>query len=502
MFAREPRVCGRARLHAMALMATVLVAAIPQRASAQASWLVTEVRAGESSATKTATAERVVELLRARGAHVVDGRTAASEIELKHSRSPVRLQPEELEKLDGALRTLADHLASENLPEARTALEAVERLTPDARDYLNRQLNRARRRFHTCLLAAHLFAKEGYDDDAFQQVRKCARDFPGFEPEEGAYMPESIKSFFSRARKELQSIRPSTLHIDLESGSGRERCRARVNGIDKGPLPATIADIRADQVRVQIDCDGRSGRIYNFNVEPGDNSVRLDPRLDRALDTSSALLLSYPDGVSARDLRVKHGLRLARSVGAGHVLQVLDGRLHRLDVESQGEVGQAAYSEEDLDDAVSELFDATPAPALTQAGPVGASSGDPSRTSTAPFAPLAWVSLGLSGAAGAATIIAWQIRESAADDFNAENCVVEDDPTRPTRAETCSDSLGTVKSAETAMIVGGITTGTFVALTTVFFVLDATIGRNIEHASVAPCMPGPGDIGLACRVMF
>jgi hypothetical protein len=154
---------------------------------------------------------------------------------------------------------------------------------------------------------------------------------------------------------------------------------------------------------------------------------------------------------------------------------------------------------------VGTLFEVTPAPSAAHASatgsaPAGATAA--SRGSKAPFAPLAWISLGGTVVGGAATIIAWQIREPAADDFNAENCVVEDDPTRPTRAQTCSDSLGTVKSAETAMVIGGIATGVFAALTTVFFVLDATVGGSVEHASAGPCMPGPGDIGLACRVAF
>ena len=234
----------------LSALALVVCAAAP--ALAQDTWLVTEVRAGDMGNDASQSALRVAEILRSRGMPVIDSRSAASEIEQKHSRTPVRLQPEELDRLDGALRTLADHLASENLPEARAALEDVERLTPDARDYLNRQVNRARRRFHTCLLAAHLFAKEGYDDDAFQQVRKCARDFPGFEPEEGAYMPESIKTFFSRARDEMQTIRPATINVKVASGAS-DRCRVRVNGIDKGTLPAKIVDIRTDAVRVQLE---------------------------------------------------------------------------------------------------------------------------------------------------------------------------------------------------------------------------------------------------------
>lgn len=481
---------------------TLVSLAYGPRARAEQIWLVTEVRTGGDQSAPAGTTERVEQLLREREQNVLDNSAAAAEIERNHSRPPVRMQPEQLEQLDAALRTLADHLASENLAEARTALEGVERLTPDARDYLNRQLTRARRRFHTCLLAAHLFAKEGYDDDAFQQVRRCASDFPGLEPEEGPYLPESIRAFFARARQELQSIRPALLHIDVVGGGG-SRCRARVNGIDKGALPATIADIRADEVRVQVDCDKRVGRIYAHRVEPGDNVLRIDPRLDRALETQSALLLHYADGVSARDQRVEHSARLGLAVNATQVIQVMADRVYRIDVESKEEIASApidsSASASSLSSAIAELLEAE-APSGEPA-PDAAVAKDSSTRSNAAFAPLAWVSVGLAGVAAVTTVIAWQVRESAADDFNREDCVDSDDPERPTRAETCGNALDTVDSAETAMVVSGITAGAFLGMATVFFVLDATTGGSAEP-SASTCGNGPGELGVQCRWAF
>ena len=485
------------------MVALLALGATP--ALAQDNWLVTEVRAGDASSDASQTATRVTEILRSRGVPVIDTRSAASEIEHKHSRTPVRLQPEELERLDGALRTLADHLASENLPEARAALEKVERLTPDARDYLNRQVNRARRRFHTCLLAAHLFAKEGYDDDAFQQVRKCARDFPGFSPEEGEYMPDSIKSFFSRAREELQSIRPATIYVDVAPGSASS-CRARVNGIDKGAVPAKIADVRAEAVRVQLECDGRSGRIYNVPVRPGDNRLTLDPRLDRALDTSSALVLHYPDTAEARALRVEHGLAIARAVGASQMLEVFGGRLTRLDVASQAEVGEVDLAEVSLDSAVDSLIDAR---ATGGSADVGTDiepyrEVDSADDGSDVLEPLAWISVGAAVIAGATTFVGWRVREGAAEDFNDEKCLDVEDPDRPTRATKCADALGTVRTGEAVMVAAGISAGVFAGLATLFFVLDSNAGSSGESASAlqGPCTSGPGDIGVACRLQF
>jgi len=468
----------------------------PPRARAEGRWLVIEVSNGAPSATAPVTIEHVVERLRDRGQDVVDAQSAAIDVERKHSHSPVRLQSDEVEKLDDALHTLADYLASENLPEARSALAEVEQLTPEARDYLNRQLNRARRRFHTCLLAAHLFAKEGYDDDAFEQVRKCARDFPGFEPEESPYMPASIRAFFARARDELAAIPPATLHVESESVSDPS-CRVRVNGIDKGPPPATVPDVHAEEVRVQIDCNRNSGRIYVEHVEPGADVIRIDPRLDRAIDTTGALALRYPDAHAANEQRVAHAVELARAIGVEHVVELVGESLHRIDSASQREIGAVDLDDAGLNDAVDRLLEARLGPGA--AG--GITAADTGNARPAPLYGLAWVGVGAAVVSGAVTVVAWRVREHAAHKFNRDECKDELDPSY--EASACQDPYDTVKGAETAMWVSGIGAGVFMGVATVLFVLDANQSTSAPAARAARhCGPGPGQLGVSCGFSF
>lgn len=476
------------------LLAVLLTMARP--AHAQTDWLVTEVRTDDAGGDTSKTALRVAEILRARGEQVVDARSAASELEHKHSRTPVRLQPEELERLDKALRTLADHLASEKLSEAREALEEVERLTPDARDFLNREVNRARRRFHTCLLAAHLFDKEGYDDDAFQQVRRCAREFPGLEPEEGTYMPDSIKSFFARARKELESIQPATLIVRAEAGS-TEPCRARVNGIDKGAVPARIPGVRADAVRVQLECEGRSGRIYNVPVQPGENELVIDPQLDRALDTGTTLLLHYPNAAVAAKLRERHSLRIARVIGVGQVLEVFGGRLTRRDL-ATGATTEADLSKTSLEAAVDSVREE---PSEGSAVAVSVAPSEPAQSSSL-HQPLAWISVGAVAVSGGVLLGGWRLREDAAPAWNSDDCLDSEDEER-TRAQTCPNLYHRTRDGTTLMWVGAISAGVFAGLATLFFVLDADRGaESAESAQLPPCAPGFGDVGVVCQLSF
>ncbi|HKU36730.1 MAG TPA: hypothetical protein VJR89_01250 [Polyangiales bacterium] len=470
-----------------------------QRAEASETlWLLTRVDVGEPKQAEVNAARKLAQLLRARGLDVLDGASAASEFERKHSRTAHELPAAEIAKLDAALRKLADELASENLEQAQQTLAEIQLLSPDVRDQLNHETQRARRRFHICLLAAHLFSKEGFKNEASDQVRKCARDFPGLEPEQSPYLPDSIRQFFVLVQKELQTIQPSTVHVDVENGED-EGCRARVNGIDRGTTPATVDDVRTDRVRVQVDCAERDGRIYELALEPGDNSIRIDPELDRAVLTQPALGLRYVDAQAAANNRMLHNLRLARAVGATHILQIWNGELHRIDVESRRDttIGRLTYRLEELADNVV-------APAEVAGGvPLGSPAEADSKPST--FATLGWISAGAAVLAGSGVFVAWRVREGAVGEFNDESHEEKSCPNRfeyetpPDR--DCPGYLQTADSAETAMWALGMAGIGFAALSATFFILNAKQPPS-EVKAQNGCGLGPGELGMACRVAF
>src|SRR4051812_45414398 len=122
-------------------LATLVLAATyaPARAFAdEPEWLVTEVDVGREPAA-SATAVSVGDSLRRHGQVVIAGSAAAKEFAREQSRSPVRLQSAEIEQFDRRLRALADHLASENLYDARLVMAELSDNNPDSLDYLNRQ---------------------------------------------------------------------------------------------------------------------------------------------------------------------------------------------------------------------------------------------------------------------------------------------------------------------------------------------------------------------------
>lgn len=128
---------------------------------------------------------------------------------------------------------------------------------------------------------------------------------------------------------------------------------------------------------------------------------------------------------------------------------------------------------------------------------VGPSTPPPreTRRSGPPFGTLAWLSVGLAGAGGVAAVVAWQVREGAADEFNDAKCREDG----VAASEVCADSLARVNSAETGIIVSAVAGGAFLAAGVVFFLLDSD-QNSVEAAQ--SCGAGPGDLGLSCRLKF
>ncbi len=344
-----------------------LLGALPTAAAAQDArsdvWLVVPI--GSPDEPDRDTVEEATAALRQASVEVIAPERAASLFEQRHSRAPVRLQPAEVDKLQEAIGQVSHHLALENLNEARQALSALQQLTPEVSDYLNRKLERAEQIFQACLLMAHLLRKGGYRDKAYDQAGECARSFPGFEPDPQHYPPYII-DLFQRAAAEVQASTPATVRIAATSG---DDCRARINGVDWGPVPSRVPGIRAEEVRVQVDCGQVTGRIHRRRIQPGENEFLIDTRFDRAVQTDTGLWLRYPDPDRSDRHRLEDSIRVARLVGAAQVLQVDPalGRLYRIDVPSARYAAFRALDGQSLPAAVAELIDLRVEPAAERA---------------------------------------------------------------------------------------------------------------------------------------
>jgi hypothetical protein len=496
---RAVRCIDRARSRQLSKLALVsstalLLAHTESALAADNLWLVMRVDVGAEQPDEVEASRQLPQLLRSRGLDVLDGPGASSEFERRHSRTSRALSDKQSAELDAALRKLADELSSENLEHAQELQADIDELSPDIRDQLNHETQRARRRFHICLLTAHLFSKGGFQNEASEQIRKCARDFPGLEPEQSPYLPDSIRKFFTHAHEELSRIRPSSVHVDLENYSVKD-CRARLNGIDRGPIPATVDEVRTQRVRIQVDCGQQAGRIYDVALQPGDNSFRIDPVLDRAVLTTPALGLKYPDSQIATNNRMIHTLRLARAVGAAYVLEVYAGEVRRIDVATRRDtvIGEVSDS---LDVTVDRIL-TTPETAHTEYNSVALSTSDSRPTS--PYVTAGWVTAGAAALAGVGVFIAWRVREGYVGKFNDEKNCSSRFATQ--QLEKCPGFLHDADNAEDAMRVLSFAGVALAGAAATLFVIDATQDNPPEHATRS-CGPGPGELGVSCRLAF
>ncbi len=331
------------RLTQIAAVQLLVLGVLDQVARAEPDqWLVTVVgpTAGEGEGRKPA--DTVRETLRQEGREVIAPARAVTLFEQRHSKPPVNLAPTEVERLQKAFRNFSYQLALENLAESQEALDELNALAPEVADVLNSKVESAEQVFQACLVMAHVYNKFGYRDRATKQAADCVRSFPGFESRAKNY-PAHIRQLYARAEVQAVAQEPATIRVDAPPSSGDE-CRARVNGIDWGALPARVSGVRTDEVRLQVECDGDPGRIYRARIEPGTtNELFVDTRLDRVLRTEGDIELRYAKTEQAQSHLVKDCVKVAKVVGAAHVVVVdlVAGVLRRVDVDSARQVATA-----------------------------------------------------------------------------------------------------------------------------------------------------------------
>lgn len=100
------------------------------------------------------------------------------------------------------------------------------------------------------------------------------------------------------------------------------------------------------------------------------------------------------------------------------------------------------------------------------------------------------------GLGAAATVIFWRLRESAANDFNAQDGC--GDKLSSYGAAGCEDLFGKTNTFERATTIAGAATGVSAALAFYFFVLAPKEGLGVITTACSPATP----TYVSCRVQF
>ncbi|HEX4354739.1 MAG TPA: hypothetical protein VHZ95_17535, partial [Polyangiales bacterium] len=387
-------------------------------------------------------------------------------------------------------------LAAEDASAVAVSFEALAHESPDVLGGFDRDVRRARVRFHHCLAAAELFDRQRQLMAAQEQLSACARDFPGLDPELGAGTDARMQAFLSRAGASFDASDATRLTIATEP-TAAVRCTARVNGIDRGHTPVTIDKLHTPRVRVEVDCGQQPGRVYDIALASSERTLTIHPALDRALDDGGRLALAYDNVAKAEADRVRHGLVLANAVGADHVIEVERDLLRRIDVATGREVASAAIGGEAsidraLDALISERSVPPPSAAKEPARPSAVAASRPFRT-------LGYVASGLAAAGVATAIVAWRVRASHVDRFNhSPDCTQADSGTLPAG---CRRELDDASSARALLGTGAIVGSAGLLIAGTLFVLDANRDRADRRDRIA-CGPGASDVAIACGLRF
>lgn len=344
--------------------------------------------------------------LRQRGATVMPD--VAARFERVQSQPATDVVPERLGPLRAGLETATHHLALGELDEALHEMQMLERQPDAIRDALSHDFAQAKTMFSACVTTAYLLHGVGKTTEASARLQGCTSRFPGFELAPSEFDAD-MRRFFDRTAQQRALV-----WLSVDAPSSERPCTVRLFGVDVGRAPLRIR-ARPGVARVELDCgDSAPGRrVHQPELVAGENSLTIDPQLDRAVQVAGPwLALRYADRESL-GMAPAHGLEIARALGAGALLQVVGGsplQLRRIELEHGSVIAQSEWSgsADDLPESIGALLQgAAPKPAASTAASAPHASAVP-RTQTQWFglSPGSPALFAIAGGAWAASVAA------------------------------------------------------------------------------------------------
>jgi len=351
------------------LVLTLLCSAIsiPTVVAAQQSgqWLILPASAGDDDAPDlNRSIGRLRGSLTETGASVWEPSAAAKRFEAEASAPPAALTEAELSRWMSLSSGAVDDLAEGDNDAALEKLNAAQNMSRDAIEELNREPERARRVFDTCLYKVRAVLATESESRARSVARECRRLVPRAEPTR--YMhPPAVTKLLSEIDS-LQAKQSGELRVD-STPSG---CPARLNGVLLGETPVSIGDVFPGEYRVQVECrPGERGRVHFVTVGAGRASRSVDVRFDGVVQSRPSLRLRYARSRDMAEHRVSDARSVARAVSASNLVLVSgEGdamMLERIDARASQSVsplarvriaaGEKGPSDESLDRAAAAL---------------------------------------------------------------------------------------------------------------------------------------------------
>lgn len=298
------------RLFASTLLAWSLLVSLAL-AQTDERWLIVPSSSGGDTAWVEPAVGRARSALVAAGVDVWAPIEAADAFEKAVSAPPSTLSKRKLARWMSLSNGAVDDLAEGDPRTALQKLNAAQAISREAIEELNREPERARRVFDTCLYMVRAVLATESESRARALARECRQLVPRAEP--SPYMhPPAVTDLLGQIDA-LQARQTGELQVEsVPSG-----CAARVNGVLLGETPTAIGGLFPGDYRVQVDCgsEGR-GRVHVATVGAGTTRRQIDARFDEAIASRSSLLLQYEDASTERRHRFEDARRLGAGVGS------------------------------------------------------------------------------------------------------------------------------------------------------------------------------------------
>ncbi len=184
-------------------------------------------------------------------------------------------------------------------------------------DALNRELERAVLVLNACALDVELTLNAAGREAAIERALECRR----LVPDRTVPTPDvsmRARELLREAEDQLARERHASLRVE----STRRGCAVVLNGRNMGVADLDLPALPTGEYRIQLDCGHSMTRVHRVVLAAQQRTVEIDPVFDNAVQSEDTLELHYASQPAQARLRVDHGARLARRVGAAEIVLV------------------------------------------------------------------------------------------------------------------------------------------------------------------------------------
>jgi hypothetical protein len=301
---------------------------LPSSRAAAQSWVVIPVVVGDSDAAELAAshARDPISAELAKSVPVLSPKTGRDRFEARGSSAPVAATHGDLDQLARDAQQALYHVAMGLYTSASADVARVLKRADHALESLNRETLSARQLLDSCLFIVRARLQERKPKAAREQALECRRLVPDIDPDASIHPPDVIGEV-AAAEAQLESQRPASLRVTSEPSG----CPVFIQGRNLGSTPLELPRLTPGAYRIQVECvPGEYGRVHRVTLGEQRTLVHVDSHFDAATQTGDGISLRYSTRATSERFALRHGIEVARLVGARYVAVIApegDGKI-------------------------------------------------------------------------------------------------------------------------------------------------------------------------------